>query len=124
MVCVRRAAVCASSLLSFSLLLACSSSSSSSPAPASAGFDCKALADNEAAANCPNFNGAEYLAQCTTTLGEQNPACSAKLNALGTCLLAQPVGCTDAGTVDQSIPAPCQSVSDTWQACEYGDAGR
>jgi hypothetical protein len=121
MLCVARAAVCASSLSLFSFLFACSSSS---PAPASGSFDCKALADSQSAAQCPNFNGADYLAQCMTTLGEQNPACSAKLNALGTCLLGQPFGCTDAGTVDQAIPAACQSVSATWQACEYGDAGK
>jgi hypothetical protein len=82
------------------------------------------LTDKQSAASCPAFNASQYLTDCTATLNRVTAACRPKFDALSGCIVGQPFGCTDAGAVDQTIPASCQSENTAWQACAYGDAGK
>jgi hypothetical protein len=107
----------------FALLLPCACSGSSA-APGPVGGDCQSLTDSQSAANCPAFNASRYLSDCMATLNQVTSACRPKFDALADCIVGQPFGCTDAGAINDTVPASCQSENDAWQACAYGDAGK
>lgn len=101
----------------------CSSTSSSSVGSSDAstsapGFDCTALRDKQAAANCPKFDPAKYVTDCEDTKSKVPATCKAKADAFANCWFNQPIGCSDAGTIADDTPTACKSLEQDFLTCK------